>query len=306
MLVERFLEHLAYEKRCSAHTVLAYKRDLEQFSAFLVAHGGLAPERASDKMVRTWMMQLMEQGTGARSVNRKLSALRGFYRFARVTGTITVEPTALIDPPKTPKRLPEFVEEVRMDRLFAELTWPEGFKGRTHRLVLELLYGTGMRLAELIGLRVGDVDLRRASLRVLGKRNKERILPLGDHLVALLAEHLTERAVVAGTAAMSDQLLVDERGEPLARRSVQRLVVYYLSGVTSQHKRSPHVLRHTFATHMLEHGADLNAVKELLGHAGLAATQVYTHNTVEKLRKVHAQAHPRGGGGISLNPSKEP
>lgn len=305
MLVERFLEHLAFEKRCSAHTVLAYKRDIDQFSSFLSAYGGIAPERASDKMVRTWMMQLMEQGTGPRSVNRKLSALRGFYRFARITGTITVEPTALIDPPKTPKRLPEFVEELRMDRLFAELAWPDGFKGLTHRLVLELLYGTGMRLAELIGLGVGDVDLRRATLRVLGKRNKERILPLGDHLVALLADYLTQRASVLSGASVSEQLLVDERGEPLARRSVQRLLVHYLSAVTSQHKRSPHVLRHTFATHMLEHGADLNAVKELLGHAGLAATQVYTHNTVDKLRKVHAQAHPRGGGGVTLNPSKE-
>lgn len=305
MLVERFLEHLAYEKRCSAHTVLAYKRDLEQFGAFLTTFGGLPPERATDKMVRTWMMQLMEQGTGPRSVNRKLSALRGFYRFARMTGTITVEPTALIDPPKTPKRLPEFVEEVRMDRLFSEFAWPEGIKGRTHRLVMELLYGTGMRLAELLGLKLGDVDLQRATLRVLGKRNKERILPLGDQLVDLLGAYLVDRAALPGGSPTNAALLVDDRGEPLARRTVQRLVVYYLSGVTTQHKRSPHVLRHTFATHMLEHGADLNAVKELLGHAGLAATQVYTHNTVDKLRKVHAQAHPRGGGGIMLDPSKE-
>jgi integrase/recombinase XerC len=237
------------------------------------------------------MMHLMEEGVGPRSVNRKLSALRGFFRFARVTGTITTEPTALIDPPKTPKRLPEFVGEQRMEQLLDHVEWPLGHKGRTHRLVIELLYGTGMRLAELLGLRVGDVDIHTRSLKVLGKRNKERIIPLSDALIDRIKEYLSE----ANMPQPSAPLLVDEKGQPMARRSVQRLVTHYLSAVTSQEKRSPHVLRHTFATHMLEHGADLNAVKEILGHAGLAATQVYTHNTVEKLRKVHAKAHPRGG-----------
>jgi integrase/recombinase XerC len=172
--------------------------------------------------------------------------------------------------------------------------------------MLELLYGTGMRLAELLGLKVGDADLRAGTLKVLGKRNKERILPLAPALCASLADLLGQRGVLLGRPLPADPLLVDERGEPLARRTVQRLVVHYLSGVTPQQKRSPHVLRHTFATHMLENGADLNAVKELLGHAGLAATQVYTHNTVEKLRKVHALAHPRGGGRASDQHSNEP
>ena len=304
MPIDRYLDHLAYEKRSSAHTVLAYRRDLEQFVAFLSGHGGVPIERATDRMIRLWMMQMMEQGTGPRSVNRKLSALRGYYRFARLVGAVASEPTALIDPPKTPKRLPEFVEEVRMERLFEELAWPEGFKGNTDRVVLELLYGTGMRLAELLGLGVGDVDLGRNTVRVMGKRNKERIIPLGDRLADLLAAYLTARRALFGGTDPGGALLVNEKGQPLARRSVQRLVVHYLSGVTSQHKRSPHVLRHTFATHLLEHGADLNAVKELLGHAGLAATQVYTHNTVDKLRKVHAQAHPRGGGGVSMKPNE--
>lgn len=297
MLVDRFLDHLTYEKRCSAHTVAAYRRDLEQFQAFLQEFGLKDPEKATDKVVRTWMMRLMEEGIGPRSVNRKLSALRGFFRFARLTGTITAEPTALIDPPKTPKRLPEFVEEQRLERMFDELSWPEGFKGRTDRLVMELLYGTGMRLAELLGLTVGDTDLAASTLRVLGKRNKERILPIGPDLAAAIKAYLDERTLLSGAPGTASPLLTDAVGKPLARRSVQRLVTHYLSGVTSQRKRSPHVLRHTFATHMLEHGADLNAVKEILGHANLAATQVYTHNTVEKLRKVHAQAHPRGGQG---------
>jgi len=295
MLTNRYLDHLTYEKRCSPHTVSAYRRDLEQFGVFLREVGVAQLEQATDRHVRSWMMALMEQGVGPRSVNRKLSALRGFFRFAKLTGSIAVEPTALIDPPKTAKRLPEFVAEQRMDRLFDDQVWPEGFKGRTDRLVMELLYGTGMRLAELIGLKVGDAEPAAAALKVLGKRNKERIIPIGPALGDSLAAYLAERTLLLGPPPANAPLLVDASGKPLARRSVQRLVVYYLSGVTSQQKRSPHVLRHTFATHMLEHGADLNAVKELLGHAGLAATQVYTHNTVEKLRKVHAKAHPRGG-----------
>ena len=304
MLADRYLEHLAFEKRCSPHTVAAYRRDLAQFTAFASGMGVSMPEDARDRVVRAWMMHLMELGVGARTVNRKLSALRGFFRFARTTGSIAAEPTALIDPPKTPKRLPEFVEQGRMERLFDDLPWPEGFKGRTDRLVLELFYGTGMRLAELLGLKVRDADLPGRSLRVLGKRNKERIIPLADGLAGQLGEYLAVRVTLFGEPPPDGALLVGERGEPLARRTVQRLVTHYLGGVTSQRKRSPHVLRHTFATHMLDQGADLNAVKELLGHAGLAATQVYTHNTVEKLRRVHAQAHPRGGGRASNEPTK--
>lgn len=296
MLTDRYLDHLLHEKRCSPHTAAAYKRDLGQFAAFVKEFGLAEPELATDKLVRAWMMRLMEQGIGARSINRKLSALRGFFRFARTTGTISTEPTALIDPPKTPKRLPEFVEEGRMGLMLDQVEWPEGHKGETHRLVLELLYGTGMRLAELLALTTGDADTKARTMKVLGKRNRERIIPMSDALAVRIDAYMASRqSASVGASAHTSPLLVDEKGQPLSRRSVQRLVVHYLSGVTSQQKRSPHVLRHTFATHMLEHGADLNAVKEILGHAGLAATQVYTHNTVDKLRKVHAKAHPRGG-----------
>lgn len=295
VLLDRFLDHLTCEKRYSRHTVDAYGRDLAAFHQFLLGFDVAAIEEGTDKLVRAWMMRSMEGGVSPRTVSRRLSALRGFYRFARTTGSITVEPTALIEPPKAPSRLPEFVEEARMDFLFDQLDWPDGFKGSLDRAVMELLYGTGMRLAELIGLRVGDMDLHSRTVRVLGKRNKERILPLGDTLIQQLQAYSAARSAQVGVPANDAALFVGVSGEPLSRRTVQRLVKHYLGGVTTQRKRSPHVLRHTFATHMLEHGADLNAVKELLGHAGLAATQVYTHNTVEKLRKVHAQAHPRGG-----------
>ncbi len=290
MLLDRYLEHLAYEKRASAHTVAAYRADLQLFAEHLRQEGVASLEHADGDLVRCWVMARMEAGESPRTVNRRLSAIRGFFRFARQVGAVATDPTALVDPPKTAKRLPEFVEEGRMERLFEHTG--EAPMNEVDQLVLELLYGTGMRLAELIGLKVGDLDARQGTLRLFGKRSKERIVPIPPALVERLKAHVAARGQGLATDA---PLLVGPQGKPLARRSVQRLVQQYLGTVTSQQKRSPHVLRHTFATHMLDRGADLNAVKELLGHAGLAATQVYTHNTADKLKKVHAQAHPRGG-----------
>lgn len=291
MSIDRFLEHLAYEKRCSPHTLSAYRRDLRQFADHLAAQGAGGIDTAQGGDVREWIMQRLSDGAGARTVNRQLSALRAYYRFARTVGAVEGDPTALVEPPKQPRRLPTFVPEARMAPLF-DAAGPAAELRPEERLVLELLYGTGIRLAELLGLTVGAVDLHRGTIRVLGKRNKERLVPLPDGTLEAVRAYLSQRPTTDPAAP----LLRGGNGGPLARRSVQRLVHRVLATVTTQQKRSPHVLRHTYATHLLEHGADLNAVKELLGHANLAATQVYTHNTVEKLRKVHAQAHPRGGG----------
>lgn len=297
MALDRFIEHLAHEKRASPHTVSAYARDLRQFHEFLHEACGLERlEHATDKTVRAWMMQLMEAGTGARTIARKLSSLRAYFRFARKMGLVNADPSALAEPPKAPKRLPEFVAERDMAKLLDEMPWPEGFEGARDRTIVELLYGTGMRLAELTGLKPGDFDVRRGTLRVLGKRSKERMIPLAAPLVALVKAHLDLRAALPAPPPPGSPLLVRPDGKPLPRRTVQSIVKHYLGTVTTRAKRSPHVLRHTYATHLLEHGADLNAVKELLGHASLAATQVYTHNTVEKLKRAHSQAHPRGGG----------
>lgn len=301
MSVDRFLEHLAYEKRCSPHTLAAYRRDLEQFAAHLSAQGADGLDTAQGGDVREWVMQRMHGGAGARTVGRQLSALRAYYRFARTTGAVEGDPTALVEPPKAPKRLPTFVPEGRMAPLF-DPAGPAVQLRPEERLVLELLYGTGIRLAELLGLTRAAVDLQKGTIRVLGKRNKERIVPLPDGTIEAIRAYLAQRPATDPDVP----LLLGPTGEPLARRSVQRLVQRVLATVTTLEKRSPHVLRHTYATHLLDHGADLNAVKELLGHANLAATQVYTHNTVEKLRQVHAQAHPRGGGAATHKRTERP
>jgi len=293
MLINRYLEHLAHERRVSAHTVAAYKADLDLFMAYLAENGTPKIEDADGQLIRYWVMARIEAGESARTVNRRLSAIRGFFRFALQVGAAQADPTDLIDAPKMPKRLPEFVEESRMEKVFGTDTMSSDPKQQVELLVIDLLYGTGMRLAELLGLKVGDFDGRSGTLRLLGKRNKERIVPIDQGLVDRLRAHVDGHP--ATIAERQSPLLLKPDGKPLSRSGVQRLVRHHLGQATTQEKRSPHVLRHTFATHMLNRGADLNAVKEILGHAGLAATQVYTHNTAEKLKKAHSQAHPRGG-----------
>lgn len=297
--LDPFIEYLSFEKRFSPHTIVSYQTDLIQFRDFLATkYDDIPPQEANYQLVRTWIASLMDNGISARSVNRKITTLRTYYRFLLKEGIIRVNPMLKIQGPKTSKRLPVFVEEKQIGNLLNSSAFEEKedpYEARLVRLIIDLLYGTGMRLAELTGLLQEDVDLGRGTLKVLGKRNKERIIPLTAELRTNIRTWIDEKAAaeVPSDGSQPVYLLQKKNGKKLTREFVYRKVKYYLSLVTTIDKKSPHVLRHTFATHMLNHGADLNAIKELLGHANLSATQVYTHNTVEKLKAIHHKAHPR-------------
>ncbi|GAA4326444.1 tyrosine-type recombinase/integrase [Flaviaesturariibacter amylovorans] len=290
--LQSFLDYLKFEKRYSRHTLVSYENDLTGFFDFLeLQFGSVALPEITHTFVRSWLAALKDGGLTAKSINRKISALRSFFKYQLKTGAVAQSPMGRVVAPKNEKRLPQFVADKDIDTLFSYVEFPDTFRGRTERLALLLLYQTGMRLAELIGLRESAVNASNGSLKVLGKGNKERIIPVSDTLLAEIKTYLIEKATVAG--ADRTVLLVSEKGKLLAPRSVYTFVKKYLSLVTTIEKRSPHVLRHTFATHLTGAGAELNAVKELLGHSSLAATQVYTHNTIEKLKNIHKNFHPK-------------
>tara|TARA_B100000900_G_scaffold375540_1_gene357720 strand:- start:464 stop:1342 length:879 start_codon:yes stop_codon:yes gene_type:complete len=291
MLLDEFLQYLQLEKRYSAHTVKAYQIDLTQFQDYLEKNYECVLQKAKHLMVRSWLAQMLDYGISPRSVNRKITALKSFYKFLLKVEKIKEDPTIKVVPPKMSKKLPAFVEEGQMRKLLDELDFADGYAGVRDKLMIELFYSTGIRQAELINLKIKDIDLSRNVIKVLGKRNKERLIPLTIELRQKIDVYLKLRAELP--IKDSSYLLLTNKGKKLYPTLVYRQVNYYLSQVTSLDKKSPHVLRHTFATHMLNNGADLNAIKELLGHANLSATQVYTHNTIDKLKKVYNQAHPR-------------
>jgi integrase/recombinase XerC len=289
-LKQKFLDYIRFEKRYSVHTVISYSRDLDQFEIYLGEVYELNDLlEAGHQMVRSWIVKLMEVGITARTINRKLSTLKSFYKYSLRQGEITKNPMNKVVAPKTAKKLPEFVEQDKMQLLFRDDVFSDDFASLRDRLMLELLYATGIRLSELVGLKESDVSAN--AIKVLGKRNKERIIPVGNFLMELIQNYLNKKKEIS--LEQNEYLLVTDRGDKLYDKFVYRKVNYYLGVITTANKKSPHVLRHTFATHMLNNGADLNAIKELLGHANLSATQVYTHNTIEKLKNVHSQAHPR-------------
>ncbi len=293
MKQERFFQYLQHEKRFSPHTLTAYRKDLGQFTEFLEkTYEITSPEEVRHTHVRSWMVDLMEKGNVARSINRKLSCLKTYFKFLRKNGEIEANPMIKVVAPKTGKRLPVFVNEKNMALLFEQVDFGEGFSGLRNRLVMEVLYCTGMRQSELIGLKLGDVDYSNFQLKVLGKRRKERLIPIARYLVDLIEQYIVARKAAFPENDYSNLFLTD-KGQPLYPGYVYKIVKKYLSQVTTVEQRSPHVLRHTFATHLSNRGADLNAIKELLGHSSLAATQVYTHNSIEKLKKVYQQAHPK-------------
>lgn len=292
-MVESFLKYLQYEKRYSPKTLVAYANDLRQFTAYLqYAFSQTDPLQAEYNMVRSWVVHLTEEGVSASSVNRKLASLRSFYKFCGKQGTLIQNPTTHIHALKTKKRVPHFIREAEVIEMLDNNSFPDDLQGWRARLILELFYSSGIRLAELINLKEANVNFRENVIKVLGKRNKERVVPIPESVVHIIRQYL---AVRNRDVAMKDHgcLLVTDTGEQLYPMFVYRLVKEHLKQWTTTEKTSPHVLRHTYATHLLNKGAEINAVKDLLGHTSLAATQVYTHNTIEKLKKVFEKAHPK-------------
>lgn len=292
-MVESFLNYIQFEKRASPHTVLAYTQDLRQFENFLTktfADGTSAPT-ADYGYVRAWIVQLAEDGIEPRSINRKIACLRTLYKFLLRQDEIKKDPMTKIRVLKTNKKLPSFVKEKDMERLLDTITFPNTFEGTRDKLMLELFYATGIRLSELIQLDETNIDLQNCTLKVLGKRNKERVIPFPINLVQLIKSYqqMRDQTVLHNL----NNLFVTSKGEPCYAILIYRTVHKYLQQFTTVEKQSPHVLRHTYATHLLNKGAEINAVKDLLGHSSLAATQVYTHNSMEKLKKVFENAHPK-------------
>lgn len=292
MLIDAFLDYLRFERNCSERTVTSYRTDLKEFRGYLEknrAELDLVTVHASH--VREWVTQLMDDGKAVASVNRKLSSLRSFYRFLLKKKLVTVDPTLKIVGPKKKKVLPSFVREKDMDRLLDEVPFEEGFEGYRDRTILEMFYATGMRLSELVGLNDVDVDFSAKLIKVTGKRNKQRLIPFGDELAEdlLVYKKIRMETFPGGT----DAFFVRKDGKRMYPMLVYRLVKRSLSKVVTLKKKSPHVLRHTFATAMLNNNAELRAVQELLGHESLATTEIYTHMTFEELKKVYKQAHPR-------------
>jgi len=289
--IQEFLDHLQYQKRFSQHTLIAYKNDLFVFFHFLQKeYGEFDLAEIKPAYIRSWLVDLKENGLTSKSMNRKISTLKSFFKYYMAEGAVSKSPLATLISPKMKKKLPVFLDEKATGVLFEKIVFPETFKGLTDHLILSLLYETGMRLSELIGLQEKNIDTFNLQVKVLGKRNKERIIPVSKDLLKEINIYIEEKVK---KSIRTEMLVATESGKPLYPKYVYNTVKHYLSLCTTIQKKSPHVMRHTFATQVLNNGAALNDVKELLGHSSLAATQVYTHNTIEKLKEVFAQAHPK-------------
>jgi len=291
--VKDFTQYLSLQKRASLLTVKNYTLDLNEFFNFLETEtGDISLQDITHQHARGFMVFLMDKKQSPRSVNRKLSTLKSFFKYLVRSQVLTINPMQKVQGPKIAKKLPVFIDESQTKQLFEGYTFKPGFEGIRDKLVIDIFYQTGIRRAELIGLTESDVDLYEGQLKVLGKRNKERMIPFDIGLKRNLEEYMN---VKKDTNLHNPILLVTLKNKPLSPQNVTKIVSDALSAVTTNSKKSPHVLRHTFATHLLNNGADINAVKELLGHASLAATQIYTHNTIEKLKRSYNQAHPHSG-----------
>jgi integrase/recombinase XerC len=290
-LQDDFIKYLQFEKRYSAHTLVAYNTDLVQFIHFMNnSNGDFEFINVTSRNIRSWIISLMEEGVSTRSINRKIATLKSFYKFLMRQGFVESSPVQLVTTPKVGKKLPSFVQKENLDQLLDLDFFGHDFEGIRDKVIVSLLYGTGVRLAELKNLLNRNIDLLGHTIKVLGKRNKERIIPYPKSIDQVLVEYFKLREEIMKG---NEFLLLTSDGKQVYDKLIYRVVNKHLAMVTTMSKRSPHVLRHSFATHLLNNGADLNAVKELLGHSNLSATQVYTHTTFEKLKQIYKQAHPR-------------
>ena len=296
-----FIKYLKYEKHYSPYTIRSYKNDLQQFGIFCEEnYKDFNPLTVDHKIVRKWIVFLMENGISSRTIGRKLSTLKSFYKFLIREKIIENNPLDKVISPKIEKKLPNFIEKSKMDLLLDNVEFTDDYKGNRDKLIITTFYLTGIRLSELINLQINDVDCQRLTIKVLGKRNKERLIPFNRNFLKLINDYklirqtfINQHKYKINDYVDNEYFFLTEKGNKMYPKLVYRIVNKCLSLVTTNDKKSPHVLRHTFATHMLNNGADLNAIKELLGHANLSATQIYTHNTFEKLKKSYKQAHPR-------------
>ncbi|HET8886154.1 MAG TPA: tyrosine-type recombinase/integrase [Salinimicrobium sp.] len=292
MPLNHFLEYLQLEKKYSMHTITAYRADILAFQKFLLKEFDQQEiEQVNYSQIRSWIVCLVDQGISNVSINRKISSLRSFFKFLQKTKQIKISPLGKHRSLKTARKVQIPFSETEI-KAALEVNEAETYEEKRNKLIVELFYSTGIRRAELIGLQLKDVDLEGKLLKVLGKRNKERMIPLLPSVVASIKEYLPERQEKS-TGAEERHLFITGKGVKMYERLVYDIIKNYFRGVSSKQKQSPHILRHSFATHLLNQGADINAVKELLGHSSLAATQVYTHNSIAELHKVYKKAHPR-------------
>lgn len=288
-----FIEHLRLELRVSEHTIKAYANDLRQFSDFVITSFEIEDiSKAEGKHVRSWIVNMIEEGKSTRTVHRKLSTLKAFYKYLLRQEYIELDPMQKVVAPKMSKRLPVFIHQDHMEQLFDQIEFEQDYSGQRNLIILELLYGTGIRRSELIQLTLADIDFGNQVIKVEGKGGKQRLVPCTTHLQTVLKQYIKLRHT-AFPETDELALFLTDKGKVMYPKLVYNIVKKYLSLVTNIERKSPHVLRHTFATHLSDNGAELNAVKELLGHSSLASTQVYTHNSIEKLKRVYRQAHPK-------------
>ncbi len=293
MLFNHFKEYLIHEKNYSSHTVTSYMNDLSDFGSFIKASYGIAPEKANSKQIRRWISILSERNLASSSINRKIASVKSFYKFLLKTGTIKKNPLASVSGMKSPKKIPLPYSTAEMDMLLNEDLYEDDFTGLRDRLMIHLFYTTGIRRAELINIKREGIDFAKKELKVLGKRNKERIIPLLSSSLNLIKEYEKAKNDFFENKPVSEYLFVTKKGKKIYDMLVYRVINSYIGKVSIKQKKSPHMLRHTFATHLLNKGADLNSIKELLGHSSLAATQIYTHAGISELKKIYKQAHPR-------------